>query len=217
MENLVVKAYNGMTYEEEQGCVNQYLWEMLNATLVDQSFTPAIENSTIANSMSVLEMVFNAWVACKDCLVEEPLFWMNSNVCQLQQLDASEFFQEFIATVNVEIKNLVEEEELESGFVQIAVGYVEDEKEETSTTYCVNTKDLVLIAEVRGASSFGPYEPKQSYLSCYTCLTSSFRSNKPEQPNQSFESSSVANNITNNDNTILPSNKFAKTASIQSK
>jgi hypothetical protein len=144
IDNIVVEAYNDVYYVEEQGCVDEYFQEMLDSTLIQQLFTPAIDNS-----LSILETTFNSWVACKDCPVEEPLFGGQTNGERRLQLEnESGFFQEFLSRINIEITALVEVNELPSGYVQIAIAYVEDNNQKATTIFVVESKDIVLLAEV---------------------------------------------------------------------
>jgi protein involved in ribonucleotide reduction len=52
-----------------------------------------------------------------------------------------ESYQEFISRVNIEIIALVEQEELESDFVQIPTTYVEGNKEEATERFVVDKED----------------------------------------------------------------------------
>ena len=149
VENLVVEAYNDVTYSEDVGrCIDRYQRNMLNTTLVNQVFTPLTDNN-----ISMLETTFSAWVACTGCPREEPLFGGGGENDDRRELQVelgldSEFFRRFIERVDIEIMELIEVNELAPGYVEISIAYVEDTNDETTETFVLNPEeDLVVLAE----------------------------------------------------------------------
>lgn len=76
-EALVVESYNLITRgtnQESVGCVDEYLREMQNSTLMDQVFTAGNESFP-----STLDLTFDSWVICSGCPDDLPVFGAFTN------------------------------------------------------------------------------------------------------------------------------------------
>jgi hypothetical protein len=115
----VVDAYNHITTDGGEGCVDVHSREMQNSTFEKQLFTSPADTT----KPSVLEATFDAWVSCAGCPSGDPLFGFAEESRRLE-VTSTAFFQEFLSQVNIEILELVEMGEYEPGYVQIKVAYI---------------------------------------------------------------------------------------------
>jgi hypothetical protein len=123
IENLLVEAYNNITLGPGlDSCDDKYLRELQDATLYNQTYFPATEFNN-----SYMETIFETVVLCDGCPTENPMFGDNEvSRRRLQEFASIEFFQRFIQSLLIDLKQLSDDGDIMEGFVQMAKAYVSD-------------------------------------------------------------------------------------------